>query len=481
MIDLRESSPLDMLRQFAVSLDADLIENYGASKLILDNDKGKGTIQLYGLFPGLTAWVYDVEFTSDLELDLEFSDQRPYYFGYHISGYQYQKFQSESEFKKVEQGQNFILISEPGTNSEFKIPGNIKYQCCYLILSLFDLKNSNVNTKRYLELNLEEIFDLNTTERPYRYFGNIDVRTGAFAKIVIENKRTDLVGRLLTEGAILNMLASQIEAHDYDENENSFLPNLQKAELSKLTKLGDFIKANVHKKILVKEVSQHLGMNSKKVQSGIRFLYGYSLGQFISNIRLDTAMELLNTTDKSISEICYSVGYNSRSFFSKLFFERYGKTPSDYKKRFVSGDLLYEVSYRSMANTDTTDADIKAIIKTARAHNKSLNITGSLIYHRKVFFQLIEGSKKDILELYESIKKDDRHFDVTTIWEGPKPFREFEDWSMALVTDDGVSSLKRQGSTKNLKLENMMGNIDEESLVSKSLWNKVRNIIKITG
>lgn len=481
MIDIKESSPLNMLRHLAVSLDAEFIENQGAAKLVLDNKKGKGSIQLYSLFPGLTAWVYDVEFKTELKLNLKFAKDKPYYFGYHISGYQMQKFQNESEFKKIEQGQNFILISEPGTSSESIVPSNKKYQCCYLIISPVEMKKSNVNSKRYLELNLEEIFNKESTERPYRYFGNIDIRIGTFAKIIINNKRTDLVGRLLTEGAILNMLASQIEAHDHDQNADSFMPNLQKAELSKFTKLGDYIKENVQRKISVKQVSAYLGMNPKKVQAGIRFLYGYSLGQFISNIRLDRAKELLDSTDMSISEICYSVGYNSRSFFSKLFLDRFGKLPSDYRKSFTNGDLLYEVSYRSMASHNVTDADVNNIIQTARKHNKSVNISGSLIYHRRVFFQLIEGSKKDILDLYESIKKDDRHFDVTTIWQGPKAFRNFEDWDMALITDDDNIELKRQGSTKKLKLESMMGNLNKESLISKSLWNKVRNVIKVTG
>ena len=114
MLGLNENSPFEMLRQFAVHLNADLQEDFGAARLILDNEKGKGGIRLYEIFPGLTAWVYDINFNSDFTIVLKFSEGRPYYFGYHISGYQMQKFQNEEESRKIEQGQNFTLVGESG-------------------------------------------------------------------------------------------------------------------------------------------------------------------------------------------------------------------------------------------------------------------------------------------------------------------------------------------------------------------------------
>ena len=66
MLDLKEAIPLEMLRQFVVNFDTDLIENFGAAKMLLDNDKGKGSISLYEVFSGLTAWVYNINFTEDV-------------------------------------------------------------------------------------------------------------------------------------------------------------------------------------------------------------------------------------------------------------------------------------------------------------------------------------------------------------------------------------------------------------------------------
>jgi len=444
----------------------------------LDNDQGKGSISLYEVFPGLTAWVYNIKFSEKYHINTEFAVERPYYFGYHVSGFQETKFSNEDEYHKIAEGQNFIVVSEPGNSSEFIIPGNVEYQCCYLIINPIKLRESPTKIKGQLQQNLGEIFAEVDTNLPYRYFGNIDLRTGLFAEIIVKNQRTDLVGRLLTEAAILNMLASQIEAHDHELNTESFQPELSKSELVKISSIGDYLKDHIGGQVTIKILAEHLGLSPKKLQLGVRFLYGYSVNQYLTNLRMEVARELIHTTDQSLSEICYSIGFSSKSYFSKLFRDRFGILPRDYKNSFIKDDLLFEVTYRSMANTDISTADIEKLLKTSRINNKALNITGSLIFHRKVFFQLIEGPKKNVLKLYDKIKNDNRHFDVATMWQGSKPVRDFGEWSLAMLSDSGILNIPYEGSTKNLNLGHLMGDIDDESLVSQNLWRKVRNEIK---
>lgn len=42
--------------------------------------------------------------------------------------------------------------------------------------------------------------------------------------------------------------------------------------------------------------------------------------------------ELLGNTEKSITEIAFSCGFNHLSYFSKMFQESYGCTPGEYRK-----------------------------------------------------------------------------------------------------------------------------------------------------
>ena len=70
----------------------------------------------------------------------------------------------------------------------------------------------------------------------------------------------------------------------------------------------------------------------KKIQEGFKSYYSCSVNDFVQRKRLEIAKKLLSQSDLNISEIAYKVGLNSKSYFSKLFKDRYGLSPTDYKK-----------------------------------------------------------------------------------------------------------------------------------------------------
>ena len=61
---------------------------------------------------------------------------------------------------------------------------------------------------------------------------------------------------------------------------------------------------------------------------------GISPNDIIREARLKRADRLLETTDKSISEIAYEVGFSSPSYFTKCYREFFGRTPNKKHLRF---------------------------------------------------------------------------------------------------------------------------------------------------
>ena len=57
-----------------------------------------------------------------------------------------------------------------------------------------------------------------------------------------------------------------------------------------------------------------------------------SASQFIRQIRLEEAMELLKESDLTVSEVSYRVGFGSTSYFIKCFREHYGHPPGEVGK-----------------------------------------------------------------------------------------------------------------------------------------------------
>lgn len=90
---------------------------------------------------------------------------------------------------------------------------------------------------------------------------------------------------------------------------------------------------------------------------------------------------------------------------------------------------LHHIIYVSKG-IDITEKKLNDILATSRSFNTSKNITGMLLYIDGKFFQVLEGKKEDIEDLYANIRLDKRHEQVTTVSDHPIAFRTFKGWSM---------------------------------------------------
>lgn len=66
----------------------------------------------------------------------------------------------------------------------------------------------------------------------------------------------------------------------------------------------------------------------------LKSLIGLSPGEFIRNIRLKHACNMLKMTTLPISEIAYAVGFNDPKYFSSSFKSEFGVTPREYREKF---------------------------------------------------------------------------------------------------------------------------------------------------
>lgn len=78
--------------------------------------------------------------------------------------------------------------------------------------------------------------------------------------------------------------------------------------------------------LMVKEMA----LSRSNLYLKIKELTGLSSSEFIRNIRLKRAMQLLEQSDLSVKEIMYMTGFNTASYFSKCFKKQFGVIPSKY-------------------------------------------------------------------------------------------------------------------------------------------------------
>jgi transcriptional regulator GlxA family with amidase domain len=63
----------------------------------------------------------------------------------------------------------------------------------------------------------------------------------------------------------------------------------------------------------------------------MKHLLGISPADFLREARMKRAVQLLRTTDKTVSEVAFAVGFNDPKYFSRCFRQSIGQSPSDMK------------------------------------------------------------------------------------------------------------------------------------------------------
>ena len=83
----------------------------------------------------------------------------------------------------------------------------------------------------------------------------------------------------------------------------------------------------------VEELGGKIGMGRVQLYRKTKALTGHSPNELIRIARLKKAASLLNSTDKTISEITYDVVFNAPYYFTKCYKDFFGESPTEFLKR----------------------------------------------------------------------------------------------------------------------------------------------------
>ena len=136
------------------------------------------------------------------------------------------------------------------------------------------------------------------------------------------------ISNLLKSRLVLKNLFST-EANNDDEETNE-VPQIVLKEDAFLVKFRDFIEQNLSDSDLsVETVGAELGLSRVQLYRKVKALTGHSPVELLRTDRLQKGRELLQTTDKNVSEVAYEVGFTAPSYFTKCFKDEFGISPSD--------------------------------------------------------------------------------------------------------------------------------------------------------
>lgn len=112
----------------------------------------------------------------------------------------------------------------------------------------------------------------------------------------------------------------------------------------------------------------------------------------------------------------------------------------------------FRLIYRSHSRVGPADreAALADIFREARSNNEAAGITGALLITDHWFVQALEGEASRVQSLFESIRRDGRHEQVTVIESDHVPARVFSRWAMAQVSASGQADIPLEAAEGHL-------------------------------
>jgi AraC family transcriptional regulator, L-rhamnose operon transcriptional activator RhaR len=102
-----------------------------------------------------------------------------------------------------------------------------------------------------------------------------------------------------------------------------------------------YIKRTYHQDITLRDVADHSHISSSHLHKLLKQVTGSTFTYYLQNLRVKKSCELLTTSSMTVQSIAEAVGYRDMKFFHRLFRERMGTTPNEYRKQ---GRGMYDIA-----------------------------------------------------------------------------------------------------------------------------------------
>ncbi|MFY0713734.1 response regulator [Seonamhaeicola sp. NFXS20] len=134
-----------------------------------------------------------------------------------------------------------------------------------------------------------------------------------------------------------NRLKNKFTSNDYTSLDEISFSSLDEKLLKKAFKI---VEDNIsNEQFNIPAFYSELGVSRTVLFEKIKAWANVTPNEFILQIRMKKATQLLEQDKFKISEICYKVGFKNPRYFSKSFQKRYGLTPSEYRDKFFETNV----------------------------------------------------------------------------------------------------------------------------------------------
>lgn len=135
-------------------------------------------------------------------------------------------------------------------------------------------------------------------------------------------------------GAFFDFMAQLANCSDYRLLSHAQLQSVDDdTQLGQIDAIVSRITDNLSQPLSAADLAGELGMTESRFSRFFRRATGNTFTDFVNQVRINRACQLLMESDRYITHICYEVGFNNIANFNRRFMDVKGMTPSEFRRQ----------------------------------------------------------------------------------------------------------------------------------------------------
>lgn len=143
---------------------------------------------------------------------------------------------------------------------------------------------------------------------------------------------------LHTMNAICQLFSALLERVPYQRFAESQY-QAKKRKTARLQRVADYIGSHYSERISLGELARREGVSDTHMSHFIRENMGISFQEYVNNLRLERAVQLILSETMSLTDICMECGFSDVKYMNRMFQRRFGCMPREFSRARLAGEV----------------------------------------------------------------------------------------------------------------------------------------------
>lgn len=322
----------DFVPEIAGAFGVNFTNSFGEFAVKIPSHIGTGEIKGINFPNGIGLHIINCNMHDDTEFYFENNGINSLRFIYCMKGEIAHRFSSSEEEIAIRRAEHLIAAPTYEEDQIYIIKKDSPAIICYLEINKVKFQEQLSYDLNKIDASYYPLFaDVNGLTQ-IAHKGYYSLQISDIIDSILNNEDQGLVRTNYLGAKALECTSLMLKLYKEDSLEGNKRTTLRLSDMDTVVAAVNYIENNISKLETIPEIAEAVGIEAYRLQDGFKRNYGMTVNDYIKEYRLKRALTMLTSEGKNVSEVVYALGLSSRSYFSKIFKEKYGIPPSSLRK-----------------------------------------------------------------------------------------------------------------------------------------------------